>query len=131
MSNKNIKIIEPQRKEILSAYKPKTRVCAYCRVSTDSSKQHSSYLAQAENYKNYIEQHKEWELVGIYADESSGTKLKNRDGFNKMLSECEKNNIDLIITKSVTRFARNTIDSINTIRKLKALNVSLYFEKKI
>ena len=76
MSNKNIKIIEPQRKEILSAYKPKTRVCAYCRVSTDSNKQQSSYLAQAEYYKNYIEQHKEWELVGIYADESSGTKLK-------------------------------------------------------
>ena len=130
MSNKNIKIIEPQRKEILSAYKPKTRVCAYCRVSTDSNKQHSSYLAQAEYYKNYIEQRKEWELVGIYADESSGTKLKNRDGFNKMISECEKNNIDLIITKSITRFARNTIDSIETIRKLKELGIAVYFEKE-
>ena len=54
----------------------KTQVCAYCRVSTDSNKEQSSYLAQAEYYKNYIEQHKEWELVGIYADESSGTKLK-------------------------------------------------------
>ncbi len=130
MSNKNIKIIEPRRQEILSAYNPQIRVCAYCRVSTDSSKQHTSYLAQADYYTKYISEHSEWSLVDIYADESSGTKLKNRDGFNKMISECEKNNIDLIITKSITRFARNTIDSIETIRKLKSLGIAVYFEKE-
>ncbi|MEG0361834.1 MAG: recombinase family protein [Longicatena sp.] len=127
---KKVRIIEPVRQKVLQQLRPKQRVCAYCRVSTDSTKQHTSYVAQAEYYKRYIENHADWELVGIFADESSGTKVKNRDEFARMITECEKKNIDLIITKSITRFARNTIDSIETIRKLKALGVAVYFEKE-
>ncbi|MGL4790505.1 MAG: recombinase family protein [Anaerotignaceae bacterium] len=128
--DKKVKKIEPVRQKVLQKLQPKQRVCAYCRVSTDSTKQHTSYVAQAEYYKTYIENHHQWEFVGIFADEASGTKLKNRDEFNRMISECEKQNIDLIITKSITRFARNTLDSIETIRKLKSLGIAVYFEKE-
>ena len=127
---KNIKTIEPLRQEILQELKPTKKVCAYVRVSTDSTKQHSSYIAQAEYYKKYIKNHSGWEFIGIFADESSGTKVKNRDEFNLMISECEKGNIDMIITKSITRFSRNALDSIKTIRKLKKLDVSVFFEKE-
>jgi DNA invertase Pin-like site-specific DNA recombinase len=127
---KKVKTIEPIRQKILQELRPKKRVCAYCRVSTDSAKQHTSYVAQTEYYKEYIEKRAEWEFVGIFADESSGTKVKNRDEFQRMITECEKGNIDLIITKSITRFARNTIDSIETIRTLKSLVIAVYFEKE-
>ncbi len=127
---KKVKTIEPVRQKVLQELRPKIRVCAYCRVSTDSTKQHSSYVAQAEYYKNYIESHYEWDFAGIFADESSGTKMRNRDEFIRMIKECEKRNLDLIITKSITRFSRNTIDSIETIRKLKALGVAVYFERE-
>ena len=127
---KTVKKIEPIRQQILQNLRPKTQTCAYCRVSTNSTKQHTSYVAQSEYYRNYIENHSEWEFVDIFADEASGTKVKNRDEFNRMIDECEKGNINLIITKSITRFARNTIDSIETIRKLKSLGVSVFFEKE-
>ena len=127
---KTIKKIEPIRQKILQDLRPRTKTCGYCRVSTDSTKQHTSYVAQAEYYKQYIENRSDWEFVGIFADESSGTKVKNRDEFNRMIDECEKGNIHMIITKSITRFARNTIDSIKTIRKLKRIGVSVYFEKE-
>ncbi len=127
---KMVKTIEPVRQKVLQGLRPKKRVCAYCRVSTDSTKQHTSYVAQTKYYKEYIEKRGEWEFTGIFADESSGTKVKNRDEFQRMIRECEKGNIDLIITKSITRFARNTVDSIETIRTLKALGVSVYFEKE-
>ena len=84
---------------------------------------------QVEYYKSYIGKREDWEFVGIFADEAkSGTKVKSRDEFLRMMKECENGNIDIIITKSVTRFARNTVDSIETIRKLKALGVTVYFE---
>ncbi|MEA4903523.1 MAG: recombinase family protein [Petrimonas sp.] len=128
---KVVKRIEPIRHKVLKEMRPKTRVCAYCRVSTDSTKQHTSYVAQTEYYQQYIQGRADWEYAGIFADEAkSATKVKNRDEFLRMINECEKGNIDMIITKSVTRFARNTIDSIETIRKLKALGVSVYFEKE-
>ncbi|MEA4986957.1 MAG: recombinase family protein [Anaerovorax sp.] len=127
---KKVKTIEPVRQKVLQELRPKKRVCAYCRVSTDSAKQHTSYAAQTKYYKEYIESQAEWKFVGIFADESSGTKVKNRDEFQRMVTECEKENIDLIITKSITRFARNTIDSIETIRMLKSFGIAVYFEKE-
>ncbi|WP_352416515.1 recombinase family protein [Oscillibacter ruminantium] len=128
---KKVKTIEPVRQKVLEELRPKKKVCAYCRVSTDSSKQHTSYVAQTEYYQQYIQSREDWEYVGIFADEAkTATKVKNRNEFLRMIKECEKGNIDLIITKSVTRFARNTVDSIETIRKLKSLGVAIYFEKE-
>lgn len=128
---KKVMKIEPVRQKVIQALRPKKRVCAYCRVSTDSSKQHTSYVAQVEYYKSYIEKREEWEFAGIFADEAkSGTQVKKREEFIKMMKECENGNIDIIITKSVTRFARNTIDSIEAIRKLKSLGITVYFEKE-
>lgn len=128
---KKVKTIEPIRQKVLGELRPKKKVCAYCRVSTDSAKQHTSYVAQTEYYQQYIQGREDWEYVGIFADEAkTATKVKNRDEFLRMIKECEKGNIDMIITKSVTRFARNTVDSIETIRKLKALGIAVFFEKE-
>lgn len=130
MAKKVIKI-EPVRQKVIQQLRPKKRVCAYCRVSTDSAKQHTSYVAQVEYYKAYIEKRKDWEFAGIFADEAkSGTQVGKREEFLRMMKECENGNIDIIITKSVTRFARNTIDSIEAIRKLKSLGITIYFEKE-
>lgn len=130
MAKKVVKI-EPVRQKVMQELRPKKRVCAYCRVSTDSTKQHTSYVAQVEYYKSYIRKREDWEFAGIFADEAkSGTKVKRRDEFLRMMKECENGYIDIIITKSVTRFARNTIDSIEAIRKLKMLGVTVYFEKE-
>lgn len=128
---KIVKTIEPVRQKVLHELRPKKNVCAYCRVSTDSAKQHTSYVAQTEYYQKYIQSRDEWVFAGIFADEAkSGTKVKNRNEFLRMIKECERGNIDIIITKSVTRFARNTVDSIETIRKLKRLGIAIYFEKE-
>ena len=128
---KKVTKIEPVRQNVIQTLRPKKRVCAYCRVSTDSTKQHTSYVAQVEYYESYIGKREDWEFVGIFADEAkSGTKVKSRDEFLRMMHECENGNIDVIITKSVTRFARNTVDSIEAIRKLKSLGVTVYFEKE-
>lgn len=128
---KKVMKIEPVRQKVLQELRPKKRVCAYCRVSTDSNKQHTSYVAQVEYYKSYIEKREEWEFIGIFADEArSGTQVKKRDEFIRMMKECKNGKIDIIITKSVTRFARNTIDSIEAIRKLKSLGITVYFEKE-
>lgn len=109
----------------------KRRVAAYARVSTDHEEQQSSYKAQMDYYKNYINGREDWEFVSVYADEGiTGCNTKNRDGFNTMVSDALAGYIDLIITKSVSRFARNTVDSLTTIRKLKEHNVECYFEKE-
>ncbi|WP_376785709.1 recombinase family protein [Ruminiclostridium cellobioparum] len=130
MAKKVIKI-EPVRQKVIQQLRPKKRACAYCRVSTDSAKQHTSYVAQVEYYKAYIEKREDWEFAGIFADEAkSGTQVGKREEFLRMMKECENGNIDIIITKSVTRFARNTIDSIEAIRKLKSLGITVYFEKE-
>ena len=109
------------------------RVAAYCRVSTDEEAQATSFDLQVKHYTEYIGAHEDWVLAGIYADEGiSGTQLKHRDQFNKMIEECEAGNIDMIITKSISRFARNTVDCLTVIRKLKGLKepVEIYFEKE-
>ena len=91
--------------------KPKLRVAAYCRVSTDSDEQATSYDAQVAHYTGFIKKNSEWEFVGIYADDGiSGTNTKKREEFNKMIEDCNKGQIDMIITKSISRFARNTLD---------------------
>lgn len=109
----------------------KRRVAAYARVSTDSEEQLTSYNAQKEYYSKYIQDNKDWSFAGLYADEGiSGTNTKKRDGFNMMVRDALAGKIDLIITKSVSRFARNTVDSLTTIRKLKEHGVECYFEKE-
>lgn len=109
----------------------KKKVAAYARVSTDMEEQATSYEAQVNYYENYIKRNKEWEFCGIYADEGlSGTSIKKRDGFNRMINDALNGKIDLIITKSISRFARNTVDSLTTIRKLKEKNIEVFFEKE-
>ena len=107
------------------------RTCAYCRVSTDNDAQLSSFELQQAHYTQLIGSHPNWDLKKIYADEGiSGTSLKNRDEFNAMIAACEAGEFDLIITKSVSRFARNLVDCISLVRKLKRLNppVGVIFE---
>ena len=111
--------------------KRKLRVCAYCRVSTDMDTQALSYELQVQNYTEYITSNDEWEFAGIYADRGiSGTSLKHRAEFNRMIADCRAGKINLIITKAVTRFARNVLDCISTIRMLKQLDppVGVFFE---
>ena len=109
----------------------KRRVAGYARVSTDSDEQFTSYKAQVDYYTRYIKQNPEWEFVKVYTDEGiSGTNTKKRTGFNEMIADATSGKIDLIVTKSVSRFARNTVDSLVTIRKLKEKGVEVYFEKE-
>ena len=107
------------------------RTAGYARVSTDHEEQASSYEMQMAHYKNYIESRADWDFVGMYSDEGiSGTNTKKRDGFNQMIEDALAGKIDLIITKSVSRFARNTVDSLQNVRKLKEHGVEIYFEKE-
>lgn len=109
----------------------KRRVAAYARVSTDSQEQLSSYEAQVEFYTRHIRGNPEWEFVAVYTDEGiSGTNMKKRDGFKRMVADALDGKIDLILTKSISRFARNTVDSLTTVRKLKEKGVEIYFEKE-
>lgn len=111
--------------------KPKLRVAAYCRVSTDSDEQATSYEAQIVHYTEEIQKNPEWELAGIYADDGiSGTNTKKRDEFNRMIEDCNAGLIDMIITKSISRFARNTLDCLKYIRLLKEKNIPVFFEKE-
>lgn len=127
---KKITRIEPVKQQTVGYTAPK-RVCAYCRISTGSAEQKNSLDAQIRYYTHLIKEKPDWSLAGIYADEArSGTKIAYRNGFQQMLQECRQGHIDLILTKSVTRFARNTVDSIRTIRMLKELGVEVYFEKE-
>ena len=109
----------------------KRRVAGYARVSTDHEEQQTSYEAQVDYYTNYIKGREDWEFVSVYTDEGiSATSTTKRDGFNRMVADALDGRIDLIITKSVSRFARNTVDSLTTIRKLKEHKVECYFEKE-
>ena len=107
------------------------RVAAYARVSTDSEEQLTSYEAQVDYYTRYIQDRPDWAFVGIYTDEGiSATNTKRREGFNRMVQDALDGKFDLIVTKSVSRFARNTVDSLTTVRKLKDAGVEVYFEKE-
>ena len=107
------------------------RVCAYCRVSTNNDEQLSSFELQQTHYQQLVGNHPNWDLRHIYADEGiSGTSLKKRESFNEMIAACEHGEYDLIITKSVSRFARNLVDCITLVRKLKRQTppVGVFFE---
>ena len=109
----------------------KRRVAGYARVSTDSEEQESSYEAQVDYFTEYIRSRDDWTFVKIYTDEGiTGTSTKHREGFNEMIADALAGKIDLIVTKSVSRFARNTVDSLTVIRELKANGVEVYFEKE-
>ena len=109
----------------------KRRVAGYARVSTDSEEQATSYDAQVDYYTKYIKGNTEWEFAGIYTDEGiTATNTSHRKGFNQMIEDALDGKIDLIITKSVSRFARNTVDSLTTVRKLKENGIEIYFEKE-
>ena len=107
------------------------KVAGYARVSTGSDEQENSYEAQVDYFTEYIRSHEDWEFVKIYTDEGiTGTSTKHRDGFNQMISDALAGKIDLVVTKSVSRFARNTVDTLTTIRKLKENGVEVFFQKE-
>ena len=130
---KVVRVIEPTInpvEEIKSSYR-QLRVAAYCRVSTKQEEQLNSYSVQTRYYTEKINAEPKWTLVGIFADKGiTGTSVKKRDEFNKMIRLCKRGNVDMIITKSISRFARNTVDCLQYIRMLKELNVDVYFEEQ-
>ena len=131
--DRRVRVIPATRTQgaIHSTHDGKKRVAAYCRVSTDSEEQLNSYEAQKSYYTQKIEDSQDWEMAGIYADEGiSGTSMKKRTEFKKMITACKRGHIDLIITKSLSRFARNTVDCLETVRLLKANGIGVYFEKE-
>ena len=129
--NKNVKVIAPTKCLNKLNNNKLIRACAYCRVSTDNEEQKTSYDSQRIHYKNYIEENLNYEFVGIYADEGiTGTQTKKREQFNQMMSDALNGKIDLIIAKSISRFARNTVDTLNCVRILREHNVDVYFEKE-
>ncbi|WP_353892879.1 recombinase family protein [Proteinivorax hydrogeniformans] len=134
MAGKNITVIPARKRVGSTAAKEKIkklRVAAYCRVSTETEEQNLSYEVQVAHYTEFIKKNTEWEFAGIFADDGiSGTNTKKREEFNRMIEECMEGNIDLVITKSISRFARNTLDCLNYIRQLKEKNIAVYFEKE-
>ena len=134
MAAKNVTVIPATvdiRTRIPKATTRLRRVAGYARVSTDSEEQLTSYEAQVDYYTRYIRGRSDWLFVDVYTDEGiSATNTKKRDGFNRMVADALNGKIDLIVTKSVSRFARNTVDSLTTVRKLKEAGVEVYFEKE-
>ena len=109
----------------------KRKVAGYARVSTDSEEQQTSYEAQVSYYTEYIQKRDDWEFAGVYTDQGiSATNTKHRDGFNRMIADALDGKIDIVLTKSISRFARNTVDLLKTVRHLKELGISVRFEKE-
>ena len=105
------------------------RVAAYCRVSTDSEDQLNSYKSQVMYYTDLIKKKHDWSLVDIYADEAiTGTQVTKREDFQRMINDCMNGDIDMVITKSISRFARNTLDTLKYVRMLKERNIDVYYE---
>ena len=104
------------------------RVAAYCRVSTDSEEQFGSLEAQIDFFTNYIRKQPNWTFAGIYSDNASAVRLKKRGGYQQMMGDCKKGKIDLILVKSISRFGRDTVTTIKDIRRLKQMNIGVYFE---
>lgn len=134
MANKTVKKIEATKPTLSAQYSTFTRkrkVAAYARVSTAKEEQENSFDAQVSYYTQKIQANPEWVFVEVYSDEGiTGTNTKKRDGFNRMIEDALAGKIDLILTKSVSRFARNTVDSLVTIRQLKEKGVEVFFEKE-
>ena len=129
-----LRLIKEAAAQKAAQEKPKgLRVAAYCRVSTDSDEQKTSYRTQKAFYTDMIQRHPGWTFAGIYADEGiTGTSRLHRDEFNQMLEDARNGKIDLIVTKSISRFARNTVDTLDCARQLKQLTppVGIFFEKE-
>ena len=130
----NVRIIPATRQRYTSApigTQAKRRTAGYARVSTDKEEQLTSYEAQVDYYTKFINQRSDWEFITVYTDEGiSATSTKKRDGFNQMVQDALDGKLDLIVTKSVSRFARNTVDSLQTVRALKEKGVEIYFEEQ-
>lgn len=129
---KTVTLIEPKQSFVVDKSRHwQKRVAAYCRVSTDSEEQLTSYTNQMKVYTEMISSKKEWEFAGMYADEGiSGTRADKRPQFKKMIDDCMKGKIDYIVTKSVSRFARNTVDCLEYVRLLKSKGIGIYFEEQ-
>lgn len=111
--------------------KTKLKVAAYARVSVETEMLMHSLSAQVSYYSSLIQKNPEWEYAGVYADEGiTGTSTLHRDEFNRLVADCEAGKIDMVLVKSISRFARNTVDSLTTIRKLKEKGIEVYFEKE-
>ncbi len=106
------------------------KVAAYCRVSTESAEQDISFKAQIEYYTNLIQSNPNWEFAGIFADKKSGMNIKDRAEFRKMMRKCYFGQINLIFTKSVSRFGRNVLDTLSCLQKLADKNITVYFEEQ-
>ena len=121
----------PAKPEAVRASKHQLRVAAYCRVSTDDEEQLTSYEAQKNYYTDKIMTNKEWTMAGIFADEGiTGTSARKRPEFLRMIRQCKQGKIDIVLTKSISRFARNTVDCLNYVRALKELGIAVIFEKE-
>ena len=129
---RTVSVIEPQKSILVDKEKyHQKRVAAYCRVSTDSEEQLTSYQNQTRVYTEMIAANKEWEFAGLYADEGiSGTRADKRPEFQRMIRDCQNGKIDYIITKSVSRFARNTVECLEYVRSLKAQGIGIFFEEQ-
>ena len=132
MTAQNVKIIPATTKSAENRNKyHQLRVAAYCRVSTEQEEQQNSYQVQIAYYTDKINSNKEWSLAGIFADEGiSGTQAKKRPEFLRMIRLCEKGKIDLVLSKSISRFARNTVDCLEYVRRLKEKGIGVIFEKE-
>lgn len=121
----NTSLTDRRRKTVIE----RKRVAAYCRVSTDSEDQLHSYRSQVDYYTKMITNEKDWMMAGVYADEGiTGTQVTKREQFQKMIKDCMNGQIDMVITKSISRFARNTLDTLKYVRQLKEKNIAVYFE---
>lgn len=128
---KNVRVIPALNREQRRTLNRLLRVAAYCRVSTDSEEQMTSYINQLEFYTQKINENPAWDMVEVFADEgTTGTNTKHRKEFNRMMELCKKGKIDLILTKSIARFARNTLDSIQYVRMLRQIGVTVVFEQE-
>lgn len=125
----NLIHISPVEME-LPAEMRQLRVAAYCRVSTEQEEQDSSIELQEMHYRQLIEENPNWTNAGIFSERASGLNLKERPAFIKMMGKCRKMQIDLILTKSMSRFGRNTLDMLKALRELRALGVDVYFDRE-
>lgn len=126
-----VQVIPQKQKKSVGEKKKTMRVAAYCRVSRDTEQQQNSYESQVSFYTKYITEHEDWSLAGIYADDGiSGLSTDKRSDFMRLIDDCKEGKIDLIITKSISRFARNLLDCVGYARKLKKMGIGVFFEEE-
>ena len=126
MPQKVTKILQIQQDILIEARE--LRVAAYCRVSTRHEEQYHSLKAQISYYTNYIQRNPNWKFVAVYSDIASGTRTANRPGYQKLMRDCTKRTVDLILVKSLSRFSRDALETICQIRRLKKMNIGVYIE---